>query len=736
MKKIKKSPFHVFVFVIVAFSTPAVFAEPHTITFDEYENTGEFGGSLTHPNPLFVGNYKFTAVPGALTPEPIANPPLLITQGTERYGGVRPNIDSPPLTVTNFGDLTMERSDGAPFNVWSIDVEQSGSCGKTFVFTGTFSDLSTVVLSFVKDCLINGLETVSLPGFVDIISLHISGGFEGEPSDLGLSNVGLIDNIVIHPVTFNYSGTCVTDCENLGLESGQGVTGFLGIKPSEATPGHILAESDILDFNFTFGNVVYDPTEVQVEPDGNVLINATGNGITGGIIKFFKRGTTLLLCTLRPSLERWCALELEPEPDYLSGSGTGTFNPDGIGETPVGEDVAVTPTLVDAAGDPINEAPFISLVYDSIPEGEAGVTTVEVVQPDEEGLPLPPSGFKLGDNGVYLDFTLIGGTFEGLVRVCIGYDEADYDDESTITLQHYDAGDDEPMWEDITLTGYPDTVNDVVCGDAPSFSWVNPFEEAAPPPPSDVDGPATTTTTANPNVVAIGSNVDLTANVDDSGSGGSNIKSADYSLDGGKSWMSMDASDEAFDEVSEDVQRSFDAPEAGIYTLCVRGTDALSNVDNPQNPQCIMLVVYDPSAGFVTGGGWINSPAGAYIADETMIGKANFGFVSKYKKGATVPTGSTEFQFKAGDLNFHSSSFEFLVITNGGTNAKFKGYGSINGELAPNGMEYRFMIWAKDDSPDAFRIKIWYEGAGEEVVYDNGVQQPIGGGSIVVHTKK
>ena len=27
------------------------------------------------------------------------------------------------------------------------------------------------------------------------------------------------------------------------------------------------------------------------------------------------------------------------------------------------------------------------------------------------------------------------------------------------------------------------------------------------------------------------------------------------------------------------------------------------------------VVVYDPSAGFVTGGGWINSPAGAYAAD-------------------------------------------------------------------------------------------------------------------------
>ena len=250
----------------------------------------------------------------------------------------------------------------------------------------------------------------------------------------------------------------------------------------------------------------------------------------------------------------------------------------------------------------------------------------------------------------------------------------------------------------------------------------------------DDEGPDTRNIVATPNPVAIGSTVDLTANVDDTNTGESNVASAEYSLNGvGGPWTAMIASDDTFDEVSEDVETSFNAPiDAGIYDLCVRGTD---DVDNRGEPECIMLVVYDPSGGFVTGGGWIDSPAGAYRANDTLTGKANFGFVSKYKKGATVPTGNTEFQFKAGDLNFHSSSYEFLVITMGGTNAQFKGHGLINGGLAPNGMEYRFMLWARDGSPDAFRIKIWYEGAGEEVVYDNGFDQEIGGGSIVVHTK-
>ncbi|NJC94891.1 MAG: hypothetical protein C3F07_12345 [Anaerolineales bacterium] len=110
-------------------------------------------------------------------------------------------------------------------------------------------------------------------------------------------------------------------------------------------------------------------------------------------------------------------------------------------------------------------------------------------------------------------------------------------------------------------------------------------------------------------------------------------------------------------------------------------------------------------------------------------GKATFGFVSKYKKGASIPEGTTEFQFKAGGLNFHSDSYDWLVVNQGGTNAQFKGYGTING--AGN---YGFMIWAGDGSPDTFRIKIW-DATTEEVVYDNGMDQPIGGGSIVVHKK-
>ena len=171
---------------------------------------------------------------------------------------------------------------------------------------------------------------------------------------------------------------------------------------------------------------------------------------------------------------------------------------------------------------------------------------------------------------------------------------------------------------------------------------------------------------------------------------------------------------------------AYDNP--GVYTLTLIIEDDDSDVDSEFFHY---VVIYNPDGGFVTGGGWISSPEEAYYADPSLTGKATFGFVSKYQKGANVPTGNTEFQFKVADLNFKSTSYDWLVVT-GGDYAMFKGVGTINNEGV-----YKFMIWAGDNDPDTFCIKIWYEEDNNEiVVYDNGMDQEIGGGSIVVHTAK
>ncbi|MEA4889194.1 MAG: PKD domain-containing protein [Clostridiaceae bacterium] len=168
---------------------------------------------------------------------------------------------------------------------------------------------------------------------------------------------------------------------------------------------------------------------------------------------------------------------------------------------------------------------------------------------------------------------------------------------------------------------------------------------------------------------------------------------------------------------------------AGIYNVKVTVADDDSGVSNQQD---IQIVIYDPSAGFVTGGGWINSLPGAYLPDPSLSGKASFGFVSKYKKGAAVPVGQTEFQFRVANLNFHSETYQWLVVA--GSKAQYKGTGTLNGVEG-----YGFIIFATDGSPDKFRIKIW--DADEVIIYDNmsgtaddaSNVQEIGGGSIVIH---
>jgi len=181
------------------------------------------------------------------------------------------------------------------------------------------------------------------------------------------------------------------------------------------------------------------------------------------------------------------------------------------------------------------------------------------------------------------------------------------------------------------------------------------------------------------------------------------------------------------DNTSSSIIATHSYADSGVYAATLKVTDQGNNSSSSEE---FMVVVYDSSGGFVTGGGWIDSPVDDKYEYMQAGGKASFGFVARYKKGANEPDGNTEFQFKAGNLNLHSTSYQWLVVT-GSNYARFKGTGTINGD-GP----YKFMLWAGDDVADTFRIKIWWEdGEIENVVYDNGMDQAIGGGSIVIHTK-
>jgi hypothetical protein len=314
-----------------------------------------------------------------------------------------------------------------------------------------------------------------------------------------------------------------------------------------------------------------------------------------------------------------------------------------VADIPTSNHVAASPL------DPDTETSPVTVIFSQVTQ--AGTLSLNI----SDSGPEAPSGFQLGDPPTYFELTAEDLAYSSPITVCIDYTGISFGGQ-TPALWHYEDADGDGVYEvqELCPTISIDPVNEIICAEASSLSTFAVFGA------EDSEPPITTNVLATPNPVAVDTNITLTATVDDSQTGGSIIDSAECIIDG-DIYGNMDAQDEAFDSASEDVIVNIQSfGEAGLHTVCVSGTDSFGNVTKVDD-HCAFLPVYDPTGAFVTGGGWIDSLAGAYTADPSLTGKANFGFVSKYKKEADIPTGQTEFQFRVADLNFHSSSYEWLV---------------------------------------------------------------------------
>jgi dipeptidyl aminopeptidase/acylaminoacyl peptidase len=177
----------------------------------------------------------------------------------------------------------------------------------------------------------------------------------------------------------------------------------------------------------------------------------------------------------------------------------------------------------------------------------------------------------------------------------------------------------------------------------------------------------------------------------------------------------------------------------GIYdlTLAIRNSECAVDTDT------VMAIVYDPAAGFATGGGWfIPGKQGDVDAEDDYLpgldstSKATFGFVVKYKNGAAeTPSGQLEFQYRVGDFNLHSGDYDWLVVTNSNW-AKFQGVATIKGM----GGLFPFRVDCRDgdanggSEADRFVIKIWAPGADpdvDELIYK--ASGDLSGGQIKIH---
>ncbi|MCA9919798.1 MAG: ExeM/NucH family extracellular endonuclease, partial [Anaerolineales bacterium] len=187
-----------------------------------------------------------------------------------------------------------------------------------------------------------------------------------------------------------------------------------------------------------------------------------------------------------------------------------------------------------------------------------------------------------------------------------------------------------------------------------------------------------------------------------------------------------------------------DEPDLIDYDMSFKqdAQDLLYNADpyraSDHDPVIVGLDLTAPSAGHVTGGGWLIAPAGSLVAAPEASGRANFGFNAKYKKNGRLNS-ETEFQVQFDDFHFHAKNAQWLLVS--GANAYYFGQGRVE----ESNHTYSFLVSIIDGKlsggEDMFRIQIWDMSAGNALVFDS---QPgdatyadptttLGGGSIVIH---
>ena len=213
------------------------------------------------------------------------------------------------------------------------------------------------------------------------------------------------------------------------------------------------------------------------------------------------------------------------------------------------------------------------------------------------------------------------------------------------------------------------------------------------------DDPLVGTISTSPNPVQINTAVSASATITDPDAGDTHTAVWDWG-DGSTSVGSVNGLQ---------VSGNHTYATAGVYTIGLTVTDSQGGTGSSTYQY---LTAYTPVFGKVSGAKEFTSPAGAVVGNPSATGKANFGFQVDYQQGSNVPTGSDiELTFPAGNINFVSNAYEWVVIN--GTKATLKATGALNGTSG-----YTVLVSAIDSGNQGGLIRYQIKDASGNVVYD------------------
>ncbi|UCE00698.1 MAG: hypothetical protein JSV42_08300 [Chloroflexota bacterium] len=506
------------------------------------------------------------------------NPAAILLGGVRFRELATANDNNIYLGIPDLGNAAQRNQIGLTWgasNTFSLEYDASLEKLSVTIHNGTTETSLeypgfTTYSNQVRDLVFGGNQTLADYALNNLNYMQISTTLrEGSPAQLSLDEVYL-DGILLGPGTFPgvYHGTQFWQVANYDFSSGFTLTGVFNLSGLTSPSGelnHVEIAFGTTDVNPSApltSNVLATPNPVPL--GGSVTLTATIDDTTTG-------GSNIQSAEYQIGSGGWTAMSAEDGAfDSATENVTANFNaPTTSGQYPVcvrGTDTTPLTGIEECVTLLVGNQGPLTFAVTVIPDKVAGGMSVSLSATVDDST----TG---GGTILSAEYSVDGGIWTGMVA-----QDGSFDSTTEVVSGSF-------------LAPLPSGEKNVCVRGKDTDLYVGP--ESCTTLTVDSQGPLTSSLVALPNPSDPSAQVTVTATVDDTASGNTNIQSAEYQLDGG-AWFAMSAQDGSFDSASEVVTAQFNAPEHNSSVeICVQGKDFLANVGVKT---CTQLTVTSPGS--------------------------------------------------------------------------------------------------------------------------------------------